>query len=72
MIQTRDVDWVGKCYNDLRKNKAPSNYNDKDDDIGDSIEEYVILNTKESSIEKDQVINEVNQKIKCKVYQDLQ
>jgi hypothetical protein len=69
IIQTRDAVWLGKYYNDWRKNKTPSN--DKDEDIGDSMEEYATLNTKESSIEKDQVAQEENQKIKNKVYHQL-
>jgi hypothetical protein len=71
IIQIRDVLWLGKCYNDWCKNKVSSNDNDKDKDIGDSMEEYVILNTKESSIEKDQVTQEINQKIKRKVYREF-
>jgi hypothetical protein len=71
LIQTRDVFWLEKCYNDWCKNKYPSNYNDKDEDIRDSMEEYVTLNTNESSIEKDQVTQEVKQKIKNKVYREL-
>jgi hypothetical protein len=35
------------------------------------MEEYMTLNTKESSIEKDQVTQEVNQKIKSKVYREM-
>jgi hypothetical protein len=35
------------------------------------MEEYVTLNTKESVIEKDQVTQEENQKIKNKVYREL-
>jgi hypothetical protein len=36
------------------------------------MEEYVTLNTNESSIEKVQVTQEANQKIKTKVYRKLQ
>jgi hypothetical protein len=46
IIQTRDVVWLGKCYNDWRKNEAPSNDSDKDEYIGDSMEEYLTLNAK--------------------------
>jgi hypothetical protein len=35
------------------------------------MEEYMRLNTKESSIEKDQFNQEENQKIKSKVYREL-
>jgi hypothetical protein len=57
--QTRDVVWLGKCYNHWCKNEAPSNGDDdRDEDIGDSMEDYVTLNPKESSIEKDQVTQE--------------
>jgi hypothetical protein len=38
------------------------------EDIGDSMEEYVTFNTKESSIEKNQGKQEINQKINSKVY----
>jgi hypothetical protein len=71
IIQTRDVVWLEKCYNDRRKNKTPSNDNDKDEDIRDYIEEYLTLNTKESIIEKDQLAQEVNQKTKRKAYREL-
>jgi hypothetical protein len=67
ITQTRDVIWLGKFYNHCLKNKSHSNDNDKDKDIADSMEEYVTLNTKESSIDKDQVTQEVKQKIKRKV-----
>jgi hypothetical protein len=60
-----------KRLNDWRKNKSSSNDDDKDDDIGDSMEDYVALNPKQSSIEKDQVTQEVNQNIKTKVYLEL-
>jgi hypothetical protein len=43
IIQTRHFAWIGKCYNDWRNNKAPSNDNRKDEDIGDSMEAYVTL-----------------------------
>jgi hypothetical protein len=71
IIQTRDVLWIGKCYNDWHKNTDPSNDNDKDEDIGHSMEKYVTLNTKESSIEKYQTTQEGSQKIKSKVYWEL-
>jgi hypothetical protein len=41
--------WLGKRHNDWRKNKDPSNDNDKDEDIVDSMEEYLTLNTKEKA-----------------------
>jgi hypothetical protein len=31
ITQTRDADWLGKCYNHWRKNKSPSNDYDKDE-----------------------------------------
>jgi hypothetical protein len=46
IIQTRDVVWLGKDYNYWRKNKAPSNDKNKEDEIGDSMEAYVILTSK--------------------------
>jgi hypothetical protein len=49
-----------KGYSDWLKNKSPSNCDDKDEDIGDSMEEYVKLNTKERSIEKNEVTQELN------------
>jgi hypothetical protein len=33
IIQKRDVGWLGKCYNQWCKNKAPSNDNDKDETL---------------------------------------
>jgi hypothetical protein len=38
IIQTRDVVWLGKGYNNFRKNRDPSNDDDKDDDIRDFME----------------------------------
>jgi hypothetical protein len=46
ITQTRDVIWLVKCYDNWLKNKAPSNDNDMDEDIGNSKEEFLILNTK--------------------------
>jgi hypothetical protein len=46
IIQKREVFWLEKYYNAWRKSKAPSNDNDKDDDIGDFMKEYVTLNTR--------------------------
>jgi hypothetical protein len=71
IIPTIYVVWIGKCYNNWHKNKAPSNHNDNDQDIEDSMEEYVTMNTRESSIGKDQVTQKENQKIKNKVYHEL-
>jgi hypothetical protein len=66
IIQTKDVVWIGKHYNDWLKNKAPSKNDNKYYDIRDSTEEYVKLNTKEIRMEKDQVTLGENQKIKIK------
>jgi hypothetical protein len=60
-----------KGYNDRLKNKTPSNDNGKDDDIGNSIEKYLTLNRKESSIEKDQVTQEGNPKVREKFIMSL-
>jgi hypothetical protein len=46
IIQTRDAFWKGKGYNDWRSNKSPSNNNDTDKDIGDSMERLCDINTK--------------------------
>jgi hypothetical protein len=63
IMQTKDAVWLEKGYNDWRKNKAPSNDNDKDNDIRHCMENHITLNPKESSIEKSQVTQEENQKI---------
>jgi hypothetical protein len=39
IIQAIDVVWLGKQYIDWRKNNAPLNDNDKDEDIGHSMED---------------------------------
>jgi hypothetical protein len=70
-IQIRYVFCLRKGYNDGLNNISSSNCDDKDDDIGDSMEEYVKLNTKEISIEKNEVTQELNQKIKRKVYREF-
>jgi hypothetical protein len=52
IIQGRDVVCIRKCCNGWLKDKFSSNDIDKDEEIIDSMEEYVILNTKENSIER--------------------
>jgi hypothetical protein len=68
MVQIRDVVWIGKSYNDWLKNKAQSNDNDKDEDIGDSMEEYVTLNTKERALKSIKSLKKKVRISKCKVY----
>jgi hypothetical protein len=63
IIQKRDDVWPGKFYNDWQKNKNSLNDNDKDEDIGNSMKEYVTFITKVSIIEKNQITQEEKQKI---------